>query len=657
MSTIIEDEQMNNQRVLPRIVLIACGSFSPPTPMHFRMFDIARDFYKTQGTHHVIGGIVSPTHDSYQKKGLVAGTHRFAMLKLALQSSTWIKPSDWEIQQSEWSRTISVLQYHQNHMNNYINSPLDSDKNGTLPGWMPPGLRERQDGVQLKLLCGADLLESFAVPGLWADKDIEDIVGNHGLVVISRYGSNPEKFIFESDMLTKYQKHITLITNWVPNEVSSTIIRRLISRDQSVKYLLDDRVIDYIQMQGLFNCKTPTNIMSTIIEDEQMNNQRILPRIVLIACGSFSPPTPMHLSMFEIARDYFKTQGTHDVIGGIVSPTHDSYQKKGLVAGTHRFAMLKLALQSSTWIKPSDWEIQQSEWSRTISVLQYHQNYMNNYINSPLENNMNGTLPGWMPPGLRERQDGVQLKLLCGADLLESFAVPGLWADKDIEDIVGNHGLVVISRCGSNPEKFIFESDMLTKYQKHITLITNWVPNEMSSTLTRRLISRDQSVKYLLDDRVIDYIQMQGLFNCKTKYMIGLNRLTTYPQKYNNFYLNRVNTNPSSSVNNSPSDDEDDADEPVKAVHMDQSDYSIKNFLNSFNLDNRKPSSMNVFCCGGNENITAAKKLLPRRNGPGQVVQVVTSEKGTKVVTEIQRAGSGWDESEAKKKKTDAVNV
>ncbi|XP_039959342.1 nicotinamide/nicotinic acid mononucleotide adenylyltransferase 3-like isoform X3 [Bactrocera tryoni] len=256
MSTIIEDEQMNNQRVLPRIVLIACGSFSPPTPMHFRMFEIARDYYKTQGTHHVIGGIVSPTHDSYQKKGLVAGTHRFAMLKLALQSSTWIKPSDWEIQQTEWSRTISVLQYHQNYINNYINSPLESDMNGTLPSWMPPGLRERQDGVQLKLLCGADLLESFAVPGLWADKDIEDIVGNHGLVVISRNGSNPEKFIFESDMLTKYQKHITLITNWVLNEMSSTLIRRLISRDQSVKYLLDDRVIDYIQMQGLFNCKT-----------------------------------------------------------------------------------------------------------------------------------------------------------------------------------------------------------------------------------------------------------------------------------------------------------------------------------------------------------------------------------------------------------------
>ncbi|XP_054747858.1 nicotinamide/nicotinic acid mononucleotide adenylyltransferase 3 isoform X1 [Anastrepha obliqua] len=399
--------------------------------------------------------------------------------------------------------------------------------------------------------------------------------------------------------------------------------------------------------------------MSTLIEDEQMNNQRLLPRIALIACGSFSPPTPMHFRMFEIARDYFTTQRTHLVVGGIVSPTHDSYQKKGLVAGTHRFAMLKLALQSSTWIRASNWEIEQSEWSRTLSVLQYHQNYMNNYVNSPPDNEINGALPGWLPPSLRERQDGVQLKLLCGADLLESFAVPGLWADKDIEDIVGNHGLVVITRYGANPEKFIFESDLLTKYQKNITLITNWVPNEVSSTMIRRLISRGQSVKYLLDDRIIDYIQMQGLFNCKTKYMIGQIRLPTFPLKYNNLYLNRVNTNPSSSVNNSPSDEEDDEDDKTeRAEHMDESDYSIKNILNSFNIDNRKPPSLNVFCCGDSEANAAAKKLLPSRNGPGQVVQVITTESGTKISTEVvDHTSGGNDESVAKKKKTAPVNV
>ena len=35
MSAFIEE---TSNRLLPRIVLIACGSFSPPTPMHFRMF-------------------------------------------------------------------------------------------------------------------------------------------------------------------------------------------------------------------------------------------------------------------------------------------------------------------------------------------------------------------------------------------------------------------------------------------------------------------------------------------------------------------------------------------------------------------------------------------------------------------------------------------
>ena len=34
-----------------------------------------------------------------------------------------------------------------------------------------------------------------------------------------------------------------------------------------------------------------------------------------------------------------------------------------------------------------------------------------------------------------------------------------------IEKIVGKHGLVVISRVGSNPESFIYESDVLTKHK------------------------------------------------------------------------------------------------------------------------------------------------------------------------------------------------
>ncbi|XP_059611472.1 nicotinamide/nicotinic acid mononucleotide adenylyltransferase 1 isoform X2 [Phlebotomus argentipes] len=238
--------------MLPKVILIACGAFSPPTPMHFRMFEIARDYFQQMGTHEVVGGIVSPVHDSYGKKGLVAAKHRSAMLKLALKSSDWIRVSEWETHQDGWTRTRVTLQYHQN----YINSLLSDDSSDTVPGWLPGNLKQMSGTVQVKLLCGADLLESLNVPGLWDPDDIEAILGHHGIVVISRSGSNPEQFIFNSDILSKYRRNITIVTNWVPNEVSSTMIRRLLSRGQSVKYLLDDSVTDYIMKNSLFGANS-----------------------------------------------------------------------------------------------------------------------------------------------------------------------------------------------------------------------------------------------------------------------------------------------------------------------------------------------------------------------------------------------------------------
>lgn len=61
----------------------------------------------------VVGGIVSPVHDAYGKKELVSATHRIAMLKLALQSSDWIKVSDYETRQESWVRTRVSLEHHQ----------------------------------------------------------------------------------------------------------------------------------------------------------------------------------------------------------------------------------------------------------------------------------------------------------------------------------------------------------------------------------------------------------------------------------------------------------------------------------------------------------------------------------------------------------------
>jgi nicotinamide mononucleotide adenylyltransferase len=243
-----------------KVILLACGSFNPPTNMHLRMFEIARDHLHRLGSHVVIGGLISPVHDGYGKKDLEAATHRLAMVRVALQNSDWIKLSDWECKQETWSRTKQVLQYHQNHVNAILHSSRNShfDKlNEDDVHWVPDNVRNGcEDSVQIKLLCGADLLESFGTPGLWSDDDIEAIVGQHGLVVITRSNTNPLEFIYNSDMLTKYMSNITIVTEWIRNEVSSTKIRRALRRSESVKYLLPDKVLDYIHKHHLYGSKS-----------------------------------------------------------------------------------------------------------------------------------------------------------------------------------------------------------------------------------------------------------------------------------------------------------------------------------------------------------------------------------------------------------------
>ncbi|KAI5641035.1 cytidylyltransferase-like domain-containing protein [Phthorimaea operculella] len=267
-----------------KIVLMACGSFSPPTYMHLRMFEIAKDYIHSLGMGTVVGGIVSPVHDAYGKKDLVAAHHRIAMLKLALRSSQWIKVSEWETQQTGWTRTKISMQYHQDTINTCIAPVIDN--NTEPPCWLPDdilnlnndmcdrdnSIESNKDRVTVKLLCGADLLESFATPGLWSDEDLETIVGRHGLVVVTRAGCDPGKFIYESDMLYKHRKNIIQVTNYVTNEVSSTVLRRLVRRGESAKYLTDDGVLAYIRQHRLYGCDSNANVTEYSILNELIAN-------------------------------------------------------------------------------------------------------------------------------------------------------------------------------------------------------------------------------------------------------------------------------------------------------------------------------------------------------------------------------------------------
>ncbi|KAG5333696.1 NMNA1 adenylyltransferase, partial [Acromyrmex charruanus] len=271
------DEWRARKMAPTRVILMSCGSYNPPTNMHLRMFEIARDHLHRMGTHVVVGGVISPVHDAYAKKELASATHRCAMLRLSLQNNDWIRLSTWETRQNCWTKTRICLQHHQNLLNSMLSNSNDIKHHLQIEDtdWIPENVKNNSidnTPIQIKLLCGADLLESFGIPGLWLEEDIDAIVGEHGLVVITREGSNPNKFIYDSDILSKHMNNICIVTEWIPNEVSSTRIRRALKRGESVRYLLQDSVIDYIYKHEIYDARMPDTTIKLELSSPNANN-------------------------------------------------------------------------------------------------------------------------------------------------------------------------------------------------------------------------------------------------------------------------------------------------------------------------------------------------------------------------------------------------
>ncbi|XP_037091306.1 nicotinamide/nicotinic acid mononucleotide adenylyltransferase 3-like [Pollicipes pollicipes] len=280
-----------------KTILLACGSFNPPTHMHLRIFEIARDYLHRMGKHHVIAGLMSPVHDAYGKKDLAPASDRCEMVRRALQTSDWVHLSDWECGRTAWTPTRQVLQHHQELVDSMVNGNLDSAAKRQRTeelGWTRDLGTEQ---LHLKLLCGGDLLESFGKPGLWKEEDIEAIVGSFGLVVITREGSNPLKFIYESDVLTRLQRNIDLVTEWIANEVSSSRIRRALSRGESVKYLLPEPVIGFIQQRGLFGVTSEyAKRLSLLVQPMQLPPSFLTPSpsdVDMTYCEGAPSPRPL----------------------------------------------------------------------------------------------------------------------------------------------------------------------------------------------------------------------------------------------------------------------------------------------------------------------------------------------------------------------------
>jgi nicotinamide mononucleotide adenylyltransferase len=185
----LQTTQRDPERV--PLVLVACGSFSPITYLHLRMFEMAVDFLRESSRFEVLGGYFSPVNDQYGKPGLATAAHRVAMCRLAVHPSEWLMVDAWEACQPEYKRSATVL--------DHFHHELNTVRGGVA---LPNGTRRN---IRIMLLAGGDLIESFRTPNLWSELDLHHILGEFGCVIVERTGTDVWGFLLSHDILYEHR--------------------------------------------------------------------------------------------------------------------------------------------------------------------------------------------------------------------------------------------------------------------------------------------------------------------------------------------------------------------------------------------------------------------------------------------------------------------
>ena len=150
-------------------------------------------------------------------------------------SSPSLDLDHWEAIQHEYQPTAIVLDHFEHHLNS-IHGGVE-----TVDGQRKP--------VRVGFLAGADLLNSMTTPGVWSEEDLKHILGDFPLFILERMGTDLGQTISQ---LARFKGTVHVIPQLIQNDVSSTKVRLLRRQGMSIRYLVPDPVVSYIEKHGLY---------------------------------------------------------------------------------------------------------------------------------------------------------------------------------------------------------------------------------------------------------------------------------------------------------------------------------------------------------------------------------------------------------------------
>ncbi len=182
--------------------------------------------------------------------------------------------------------------------------------------------------------------------------------------------------------------------------------------------------------------------------------------------GSFNPIHIGHLIIAQTVLDDAKI----DEVWFIVSPKNPLKDSNTLIHHFDRIDMVELAIEGNDRFKASDIEFNLPLPSYTVDTLTY----------------------------ISEKHSNNEYKLIIGEDNLESFHK---W--KNHEVILKNYGLLVYSRINSDGNKY--------KEHPGVEYIDAPLVN-ISATYIRKKIRQQKSIKYLVPEKVEQFINERKLY-------------------------------------------------------------------------------------------------------------------------------------------------
>lgn len=197
------------------------------------------------------------------------------------------------------------------------------------------------------------------------------------------------------------------------------------------------------------------------------------PTTLIVFGGSFSPPHNAHVAVAEAALDAVENGAENGRVLWMPAATPPHKQDDAnLISAEHRLAMVRLATAGNSRFEVSDLEIRRGAVSYTVDTLRV----------------------------LKEEHPETELALLIGGDSLAEFAT---W--REPEAILEMAKLLVYSRPG------VDEGSVPDWVQEHVTFID--APKlESSSTVLRASLRLGRSVRDLVHDDVLAYIEEYGLY-------------------------------------------------------------------------------------------------------------------------------------------------